>query len=359
MIGAQAGSEAKGKTAAYLTSKYQPDLMVGSFSPNAGHTLVIDGNKVISHNVPVCSYLSNAPLILTAGSAISLKVLKKDLKTCNIPKERLFIDNKAVIIQEKHIKEENEKLTHIASTTSGTGAAYRDRLMRVKFPLLAEHFREEVSEIGNLIDASEMINDYLIDKKVVLGEMTQGFDLDLLHGIQFPFTTSRPINPAQLLSDSGVCPDKIGTIYAAFRPYPIRVGNHLGYSGPYAEAVEINWHTVRNRCSANSDLTEYTTTTQRVRRVFEFSYERFKKMMQIVNPDWLVLNFANYLDWSVYGASDKSRITDTVNDFMNMIEDTFGIPVGLVGTGPNHEHIIDLLYNYKKPTSRGLLYVRR
>ena len=356
VIGLQAGSESKGKAAAFLVEKFTPDLLVGNFSPNAGHTLIIRGKKIVSHNIPVSAAISKARLILGAGSAININTLKNDLLECKVPRSRVFIDRNAVIIQEKHIKEEAKKLLHIASTLQGVGSAYSDRLMRTGGRIVAEDFRKQLEPIGSVVDTSVIINNTLKKNGIVMGEMTQGFDLDILHGIKYPFTTSRPINPSQMLSDCGVSPKFLGTVYGVFRPYPIRVGNAEGFSGPYEGGKEITWDRIRRRCGAPYDITEYTTTTKRKRRVFEFSDIRFKKALEVVNPDCLVLNFANYIDWKVFGVTKGSQLTTKVNKFIDRIEDEHGLAIGLVGTGPNHRQIIDLLYNYKIPSSRGLLY---
>lgn len=356
VIGLQAGSESKGKAAAFLVEKFEPDLLVGNFSPNAGHTLIIDGKKTVSYNIPVSALVSKAPLILGAGSAININILKRDLLECKVPKSRVFIDRNAVIIQEKHIKEEARKLLHIASTLQGVGYAYSDRLMRTGDRIVAEDFKKQLESIGKVVDTSIIVNDTLEKGGIVMGEMTQGFDLDILHGIKYPFTTSRPINPSQMLSDSGVSPKFLGTVYGVFRPYPIRVGNAEGFSGPYEDGKEITWDCVRERCNAPYDITEHTTTTKRVRRVFEFSHIRFKKALEIVRPDCLVLNFANYVDWKVFGVTKGFQLTSKVNEFIDQIEDRYGLAIGLIGTGPNHDQMIDLLYNYMIPSSRGLLY---
>ena len=57
---------------------------------------------------------------------------------------------------------------------------------------------------------------------------------------------------------------------------------------------------------------------------------------------YLALNFANYIDWSCYGTNDKSKLSSKVWDFINAVEAGTGVKVGLVGTGPQINHVIDL-----------------
>lgn len=350
LLGLQAGSEGKGKVASYLVQRYKPDLIVGNFSPNAGHTVIQDSKKFVTHNIPVASAFNEAPIVLGAGSAINIDVLKKDMEEVSLNSNRLFIDRNAVIITDKHIKEESSSLTRISSTIQGSGAAFKDRIMRIP-NITAENYIDELKGIATVVKASEIINDFLQSNKTVFGEMTQGFDLDLLHGIKYPYCTSRPVNPAQFLSDSGVSADKLGDVYGVFRPYPIRVGNASGFSGPYEEAKELTWDEIKKRSNAPADvdLTEYTTTTKRIRRVFEFSSRRFQEALKICNPNILVLNFADHIDWNVYAGMEYEHITSPVKTFINNLKQN----ISLIGTGPNTNHII---VNEGIPVSRGSLY---
>ena len=171
--------------------------------------------------------------------------------------------------------------------------------------------------------------------------MGQGFDLCLYHGVDPVYCTSRNCTPQQALADMGIPPSYLGDVYAVIRPYPIRVNNRDGSSGPYP-SPEITWEIVKERCGAPDDITEYTTTTKLKRRVFEFSWERIRTMVGICDPDFLCLQFANYIDWSVYGASKVNAITNPVDEFVQRLEAMTEVPVAYLGTGPEHEHMIDL-----------------
>lgn len=167
----------------------------------------------------------------------------------------------------------------------------------------------------HIADTVAMLNLSLKRGKTVLCEMTQGFDLCLEHGIHPRFCTSKMIHPAMAMAEAGVSPNLIGHIYGVIRPYPIRVNNREGSSGPYAEAKEITWEDVRRRSGCPKDLSELTTTTKLPRRVFEFSHQRYDRFIGVCNPDFLCLQFANYIDWSCYG-QDKQipiRIYDWVH----------------------------------------------
>lgn len=345
VIGLQAGSESKGKISAFLADKHDVDLIVGNFSPNAGHTVILNGEKKVVYNLPAAAIVSSAPICLGPGSAINIDKLKKDIKTANINKENLFIDYRAVIIQKRHIQKEKEKLKHISSTAQGVGYAFIERLKRTNNILLSGHYRKELENFANLTDTSSIINEYLRKNKCVLGEMTQGFDLDILHGIEYPYCTSRPINPAQMLSESGISPSYLGEVFGVFRPYPIRVGNAEGFSGPYSDARETTWEEIKERCGAPFDITEYTTTTKRKRRVFNFSFERFTKAIKVCKPTVLAMNFVNYIDWNAYKIKKWEKLPKLVKNRILFFQDLYEMPIELIGTGPNHEDIITSYVN--------------
>ena len=75
------------------------------------------------------------------------------------------------------------------------------------------------------------------------------------------------------------------------RTYPIRVGNlEHGYSGPfYEDSTETTWEELNL-------APEYTTNTRRIRRVATFSKKQYRKMLALFKPDYVFLNFANYLN---------------------------------------------------------------
>jgi adenylosuccinate synthase len=190
-------------------------------------------------------------------------------------------------------------------------------------------------------DTVDYINSTMCDGETVLCEMTQGFDLCLEHGIDPHYCTSKMVNPAMALAEAGVPAQRLGDVYGVLRPYPIRVNNREGSSGPYADAPEITWKMVADRSGTPGDMTELTTTTKLPRRVFEFSVERFAKFVQICCPTILCLQFANYVDHSIYQSKNNITIPILVKNFIKRLEDLADVPVGYIGTGPDHEDMID------------------
>jgi len=97
------------------------------------------------------------------------------------------------------------------------------------------------------------------------------------------------------MADAQVHPSYLGKVAVCIRTYPIRVGNivkdgvEIGYSGPfYPDSVETSWEEIGVE-------PELTTVTGRVRRVATFSMQQYKNMLNHLRPDYVFLNFANYM----------------------------------------------------------------
>ena len=56
----------------------------------------------------------------------------------------------------------------------------------------------------------------------------------------------------------------------------------------------------------------------------------------------IALNFANYIDWSCYASNDPDKLSQRIKDFVHKVEDIARIPVTLVGTGPQTNHVCHL-----------------
>jgi len=350
VFGGQAGSEAKGKLSGFLADKFHPDLLVITASPNAGHTIIMPGGeKKVSYHLPIAMAMCDCPVILTAASLINFDILVKEIEDLGVDPKRIIIDPRASIIHNHHIElEEKGKKSDIGSTLQGIGECRMSKMMRLGrgHHTLAYDIRDMFDGLGiGVLDypSSVWVNEALYFGGMVLCESTQGFDLDLEHGIDPVYCTSKMINPSMIAAEAGVSPAMVGDVVAVIRPYPIRVSNRTGTSGPYADAKEIDWSTVALRSGCPHELKEITTTTKLPRRVFEFSWDRFSHMLRVCRPTSICLQFANYLDWSVYDRTDFGDDSfegfDPVSTFIQRLE-SYKVPVEFVGTGPGHGSMI-------------------
>jgi len=354
VIGGQAGSEAKGKFPANLTERYEPDIIHMTSSPNAGHTVIMGGEKFVTHHLPVgmvgMQNLEKEPtIIIGPASLLNLETFIKELDRFHPYYDRVIVDERATIITPGMMENETKiGLAGIGSTLQGVGAARITKLMRPASLMKAglPPVRQELEEREIIIDSNTSSRLYraLMEGQMVLGEMTQGFDLCLEHGIDPMYCTTRIINPAAALADAGVPPSMCGTVYGVIRTYPIRVNNREGSSGPYAEAAELSWKEVARRAGTKENLTEYTTTTKLPRRVFEFCWSRYRHFLRVCNPDIIALQFVNYLDWNLYEAWELIARKPTTRDFLKKLQyesSLVGARIGHLGTGPDHAHFID------------------
>jgi len=188
-----------------------------------------------------------------------------------------------------------------------------------------------------------------------LHEGSQGFSLGINHGSHYPFCTSRECTVMQSMSDMGVPPSLVGDVIGVMRPYPIRVGSviedgkQVGYSGGcYDDHTEITWDEVHKRAKYPNDwnngdgLSELTTVTKRVRRVFEFSPKQIELAVKVNGINKIFLNFANYIDYGIYQKNKLSDMTDDVMAFVEKVNSISDARVCWLGTGPNINDVVEI-----------------
>lgn len=353
VIDGQAGSCGKGKICGYLVQKDNIKLATNNWASNSGHTYVNDdGTKVIVSHLPVSIVNRDCELVLNAGCIITPEILIYEIRKYSkiLNNRKIYIHPRAMIINEKHIKEEKEVIKS-GSTFKGCGAALAEKTMRIAGVELAKDYYkkipDDIKERIVINDTSIIINEH---KNEILVEGAQGQDLDINYGLDYPNVTSRMCSASQLIADAGISPFKVKDIIMVIRPYPIRISNETNmgeeiYSGDYAGSEEISWDEVKKRCNSTEDIVEYTTVTKKVRRVFEMNWERLKYNVMVNKPTQIVLNFAQYIDYSSYRCNNYDELSNKIKKFIEEIEKTTGVPVTMIGTGERNCDIIDLRNN--------------
>lgn len=359
VIDGQAGSCGKGKIVGYLARHKKIDVSINNNTPNAGHTFVFDnGYKVITTHLPIAVVNPNVQLLIGAAAGIRPETLLKEIEDYSdlIGDRKIYIHERAFIVTEAHCQIERESIRS-GSTFKGTAAAYCEKIMRKPGVVLAKDYPWPKDKV-EIFDDSLMIN-LLENDKNILVETSQGFDLSLNRGLAYPNVTSKDCTAEQALSDCGI-PRTVNTeVYMVFRPYPIRISNQSSQgeinSGDYGMSKELTWSDIE-QLSGCKNLTELTTVTNKIRRVFEFEPERFRHAIVNNNPTYLVLNFAQHLDSRVLGISDvidlcdcyqkdsPTEFLDGINPVMNFIDEIereYNIPFAYVGTGPKETEIVD------------------
>ena len=384
VIGGNAGSEGKGKIAGYLAQANDYNYAIDNFMTNTGHTYQDSSiGTVVVQQLPISLVNKQTSLLIGPGAAITPAVLfseilkYKEMLGCRT----IYIHPNAVVISAKHRHCEEDTLRS-GSTFKGCGAASAAKIMRremlfgdfwkvlcLKFggsyelPIV---FSSEYDDLNycttsadfkvlsrhiQVIDTLEILTNAIDNGDNILVEGSQGSDLDINYGLAYPFTTSRQCTAGQAIADCGLSPCLNYEVIMVIRPYPIRISNAPAllnndvstvYTGDYAGSEELSWEIIRDRCGApkDHDLTEMSTVTKKPRRVFEMNWERLKYVTKLNRPSYIALNFAQYIDWGAYKCCVYDKLPQTVKNYVERIQQVTGVPVKLIGTGPDNNDIV-------------------
>jgi len=299
IVGAQWGDEGKGKIVDLLT-QYADAVVRFQGGNNAGHTIVLKGEKFVFHLVPSGILYKNKKCIIGNGVVLDPAVLIEEITEL---KRRGYLkdDSQLMISEETHlilpyhrkIDVAREKGFKIGTTGRGIGPAYEDKVarcgIRVVDLLDKKLFRRKLednlaqkniyleqmlkekpfgfSEIFNeyngyraqlvkyVGNASLFLQEAIRKGKAVLFEGAQGALLDLDHGT-YPYVTSSNTVAGNACAGSGIGPTMIGSVVGVAKAYTTRVGE-----GPFpTELKDEVGEKIRERGR------EYGATTGRPRR---------------------------------------------------------------------------------------------
>jgi len=299
IVGAQWGDEGKGKIVDLLT-QYADIVVRFQGGSNAGHTIVLKGEKFIFHLIPSGILYENKRCIIGNGVVLDPAVLLEEID--QLKKRGFFKDDSQLLISDethiimpyhRKIDVAREKLFKIGTTGRGIGPAYEDKVARCGIrmaDLLDENvFRRKLE--NNLIqkniylvqilnekgfEFSEIFDEYINFKnqlekyvantslilyeeiqkgKNILFEGAQGALLDLDHGT-YPYVTASNTVAGNACSGSGIGPTMIHSVIGVAKAYTTRVGE-----GPFpTELKDKLGEKIRERGG------EYGATTGRPRR---------------------------------------------------------------------------------------------
>ncbi|MBK7433398.1 MAG: adenylosuccinate synthase [Chitinophagaceae bacterium] len=299
ILGLQWGDEGKGKIVDYFANDYD---VIARFQggPNAGHTLYVDGKKIVLHQIPSGIFHENKTNLIGNGVVLDPVILKKECDNVSAfgvnYKKNLFISERTHLILPTHraidrASELSKGIEKIGSTLKGIGPAYMDKTgrnglrvgnlldksftteyikLRLKHQKLLDsfNFNEDISGWEeeffdaveflrgfNIVNGEYFINEKIREGQRVLAEGAQGSMLDVDFGT-FPFVTSSSTISAGVCTGLGVAPQKIREVFGVSKAYCTRVG-----SGPFP--TELNDETgelIRNTGH------EFGSTTGRPRR---------------------------------------------------------------------------------------------
>jgi adenylosuccinate synthase len=324
IVGAFWGDEGKGKIISYLALKDKLDFCVRTGSVNAAHTVWREGKRYALHMVPAAFLHQKCRLLIGAGANVHVARFLEEVELTKV-KDRVGVDQHASIIEEKHSVQDKTSahLKGLGTTGWGVGPALEERARRTAklakdIPELQPYLADVATEINEGMDAG---------KKVLL-EGTQGFMLSLFYGT-YPYVTGRDTGAAAICSEAGVGPTRVDDVLIVYKSFITRVG-----AGPLPgeitkeEAKERGWF-------------ETAAGTGRDRRSAPFNFELARKNAEINGATQAAVT---KLDCMFPECKDAQKFEDLSKDakqFIKEVENRTGIPVVLIGTGPEALDIID------------------
>lgn len=303
IVGAQWGDEGKGKVVDFLTPLSD---IIARFQGgnNAGHTIVVKGEKIILHLVPSGILYSRKRCVIGNGVVVDPKVLCGELD--GLIARGYFKNDRQLLISErahlilpyhKRIDLAREarmgKKRMIGTTGRGIGPAYEDKAARTGIRFLdlldAKAFHDKLKLglrdknayldkilgekrmrlkpiLDEYLEYGERLRRYVSDTSLflnrqaeqgrrILFEGAQGVHLDIDHGT-YPYVTSSNTCTGGVCSGSGIGPNLIDKVIGIAKAYTTRVG-----AGPFpTELFDATGKWIRDQGA------EYGSTTGRPRR---------------------------------------------------------------------------------------------
>ena len=379
ILGLQWGDEGKGKIVNYLASNFGAACRYQG-GHNAGHTLIVDGKKIVLHLLPSSICHKDSLSLIGKGVVISYEALFSEINeisnfTSGIT-DRLKISPACVLIQPYHqlidlYKEKSNSQKTIGTTLRGIGPAYEDkvarRAIRVVDTLNENHLRpllEETLDFYNftienffgkkalslnvlmdenlaygekikpmLADVSMLIKKINSEEQSVLFEGAQGSLLDVDQGT-YPYVTSSNCSPSGIAAGAGCGPLDVGNILGVVKAYVTRVGEGPMPTEIYDELGEYISETGG----------EVGATTGRPRRCGWFDAVLMKRIIQTNSISGLCLTKIDVLD-----GLDEIKICRAYKDESDSI---FGECMNLENVNP----IYETLSGWESPTKNLTKY---
>jgi len=284
VLGTQWGDEGKGKIVDLLTDKATVAVRFQG-GHNAGHTLVVNGEKTVLHLLPSGILRESVTCIIGNGVVLSLDALVKEIRSAEskdrFVSDRLKISGACPLILSSHIaldhaRESRKSETKIGTTGRGIGPAYEDKVARRGLRLidtlnesefaakldslltyhnflLVDYYKVDPVSIGEtvermlqlarevrpmIVDTVDLLHRLKEDQHHILFEGAQGSLLDIDHGT-YPYVTSSNTTAGSAATGSGFGPLYFDYVLGITKAYTTRVG-----SGPFPTELfcEVGQH---------------------------------------------------------------------------------------------------------------------
>ncbi|HEX8812603.1 MAG TPA: adenylosuccinate synthase, partial [Terracidiphilus sp.] len=331
VLGAQWGDEGKGKIVDVLSDGFSAVARYAG-GHNAGHTVIISGQKFVLQLIPCGVLRPNCMGVIGNGVVLDpIAFLKEVARIRELGVDvdsQLRVSNRAQVILPYHrmielAAESAPGRKKIGTTSRGIGPAYEDKMARsglrvvdlLNPTLLRTHIEAACAEKNAIVhalygtdpldpakmydeyaaaaeqvrpfvtDGARLLNSILKDGGSLMFEGAQGTMLDIDHGT-YPFVTSSSATAGGAATGTGVGPTNIGTVISVTKAYVTRVGE-----GPFPTEIH---DAVGDHLRARGN--EYGAVTGRPRRCGWLDIPLLRYSNQINGAEWLVVTKMDVLD---------------------------------------------------------------
>jgi len=278
VVGTQWGDEGKGKVVDLL-SAHANRVVRFQGGNNAGHTVVVHGERFVLHLIPSGILNPDTRCLIGNGVVVDPEVLLEEIKELSdrgvaVGPQKLGLSERAHLIMPYHkaidvAREKAKGKSKIGTTGRGIGPCYEDKVARVgiravdltELDTLKEKIKANLGEknfyltklfggeplayqtiLERYVSLSQELSPFIVDVSTeldeamrrnenILFEGAQGTHLDIDHGT-YPFVTSSNPVSANACVGAGIGPNRLDSIVGIVKAYTTRVG-----SGPFVSEL--------------------------------------------------------------------------------------------------------------------------
>lgn len=425
VVGLQWGDEGKGKIVHLLAESHDAVVRYNG-GANAGHSVVVKGERFALHLLPSGILRPNTPAVIANGVVVDPDQLLKEINTLEargVDCSALVISDRAHVVMPWHKAEDEARerwlsdgaLRPIGTTKRGIGPCYADKVQRgtairmgdlLRPALLRDRLKmicplkttvlgalakpgaaaevydpQQIAQLcaawalqlaPRIKDSSALLLNLIAQGKSILFEGANATLLDVDHGT-YPYVTSSTCIAPGVATGAGVPMNSVGTVIGVCKAYSTRVGGGAMPSELSGELADY----IRNRGR------EFGTTTGRPRRVgwldlvavkyaarlngatalsvmlldvlsgldelkVAVAYDTPAGRVDTFTPDGEWLDHAKPVYTTLKGFSGDlgaarrlSELPAGARAYLDLIENTVGVPIRFVSVGPDREQTIE------------------
>lgn len=312
IVGLQYGDEGKGKIVKHFIEQNNYKWCVRfNGGPNAGHTIFMNGHKLVTHQIPTGIIRPGVKCWISSGCVIDIGKLNDEIRALELAgvsniAERLFISPACHVITEEMI-EYDKTNNNVGTTGSGIGPTYAAKAYRTGVRV------NDIIKSGNSMAMLTQFNlleripaeDLDIDNANgdILLEGAQGFHLDIDWGT-YPFVTSSNCIAPYALVSTGLPMKRVRNIIGIAKIYETYVGSNT-FQGSDPELTTLQ-----------EIGQEFGSTTGRRRQTNWLNIANLLKAIEINSINKIIFNKCDILQ-----QLDRYKMYDSDNnlvEFANM-----------------------------------------